>query len=146
MMASIGARDTRPELLVRRAMHQAGLRFRLHRRDLPGTPDLVFPRFRTVVFVHGCFWHRHAGCRFSTLPASNREWWKEKLRKNRMRDRRQQKALRNAGWRVLVVWECELREPRALAKLACALRSRSTETGEHRPRKSSIRSRLREPR
>lgn len=138
MMARIGAKNTRPELVVRRAMHRAGLRFRLHRRDLPGTPDLVFPRFRTVVFVHGCFWHRHGGCRFSTLPASNREWWKEKLRMNRLRDLRQQKALRHAGWKVLVVWECELREPRALAGLARAIRGQIVAPKTHADRKEGM--------
>lgn len=122
MMASIKGRDTRPEMAVRRAMHAAGLRFRLHRRDLPGTPDLVFPKHSTVVFVHGCFWHRHSRCRFATLPASNRLWWKEKLAKNRVRDGRKQRALRREGWTVIVVWECELRDPRTLPRLARSVR------------------------
>lgn len=123
IMASIKGHDTCPEMAVRRAMHAAGLRFRLHRRDLPGTPDLVFPRHHTVVFVHGCFWHRHSRCRFAKLPASARLWWKEKLTTNRLRDDRQQRALRREGWKVIVVWECELRDPRTLPRLARSIRS-----------------------
>ncbi|MCE7888802.1 MAG: DNA mismatch endonuclease Vsr [Sorangiineae bacterium PRO1] len=123
MMASIRGHNTRPELAVRRAMHAAGLRFRLHRKDLPGKPDLVFPRYRTVVFVHGCFWHRHAGCEVARLPEANRDWWKEKFRRNRMRDSRQQRALRRDGWNVIVVWECELQRPRTLSRLARAIRT-----------------------
>lgn len=123
MMASVKRSSTGPELAVRKAMHAHGLRFRLQRRDLPGTPDLVFPRHRTVVFVHGCFWHRHIGCRYATLPATNREWWRKKLRKNRVRDARQKRMLLREGWAVIVVWECAIREPRVFRTLARAIRA-----------------------
>src|SRR5690606_35321218 len=126
MMASVKGRDKRPEMVVRRARHAAGLRVRLHRRDLPGIPDLVFPRYHTVVFVHGCFWHRHSRCRLARLPISNREWWKEKLTKNRLRDSRQARALRREGWKVVIVWECELADRRTLPGLARSIRSGQT--------------------
>jgi DNA mismatch endonuclease (patch repair protein) len=107
-MASIGPRDTEPELAVRRALHAAGLRFRLHAVSLPGRPDIVLPRFRSVVFVHGCFWHRH-GCALASEPATRRAFWREKFARNVARDKRTAAALRRAGWRVLTVWECALR-------------------------------------
>ncbi|WP_417721981.1 very short patch repair endonuclease [Salipiger sp.] len=108
MMAGIGARNTRPEIALRRRMHALGFRFRLHRRDLPGTPDLVFPRHRAAVFVHGCFWHRHAGCRKASTPATRTAFWQEKFAANVARDRRVQAELIARGWRVAVVWECAL--------------------------------------
>jgi DNA mismatch endonuclease (patch repair protein) len=111
-MAAIHGHDTAPERLVRSALHRHGLRFRLHVRDLPGRPDIVLPRHRTVILVHGCFWHRHIRCAKSTLPAINRAWWVAKLRRNRARDRRN---IRAAGWRVIVVWECELGVSRGTA-------------------------------
>lgn len=123
IMASIGPRDTVPELTVRRALHAAGLRFRLHAVSLPGRPDIVLPRFRSVVFVHGCFWHRHIGCRRSTIPRTNRAWWAVKLRRNRARDRRNQRALHELGWRVFVVWECEVERRAALDALIRRIRA-----------------------
>ncbi len=114
-MASVRSRDTVPEMVVRRLAHRLGFRFRLHRKDLPGSPDLVFPRYGAVVFVHGCFWHRHKGCRYASTPKSRTEYWSEKFRKNVARDRRAKGALRGMGWRVLVVWECETRDDEALA-------------------------------
>ena len=122
MMAAIGGRNTRPELRVRKALHAAGLRFRLHRRDLPGSPDIVLPKFRTVVFVHGCFWHRHPGCHFATTPATNVQFWREKLQSNVDRDKRQRRLLINAGWRVLVIWECQSRSAAALAAIVRRIR------------------------
>ncbi len=107
-MSRIRGRDTKPELLVRRGLHARGLRFRLHRRDLPGSPDLVFPRFRVVVFVHGCFWHGH-GCHLFTMPATRRDFWTQKIGRNAERDNQALEALRAKGWRVLTVWECALR-------------------------------------
>lgn len=107
-MSRIRGRDTKPEMLIRHGLHALGLRYRLHDRRLPGCPDLVFARHRAVVFVHGCFWHAH-GCALSKLPATRREFWREKLRNNSARDRRAVEALRAAGWRVLVVWECAIR-------------------------------------
>lgn len=108
MMSGIRGRDTKPELTVRRYLHGRGLRFRLAPKELPGKPDIVLPRFRTTIFVHGCFWHRHPGCRFATTPASNKDFWEKKFDQNVRRDTRKSKALQELGWRVLVVWECEL--------------------------------------
>ncbi len=109
-MSRIRGRDTKPEMLVRQGLHARGLRYRLHDRMLLGRPDLVFPRHQAVVFVHGCFWHAH-GCVFSKLPATRRDFWKQKLEGNAARDRRAIDALQAAGWRVLVIWECALRGP-----------------------------------
>ena len=109
MMAGIKCRDTKPELVVRRIAHRLGLRFRLHRKDLPGRPDLVFPRRRLAVFVHGCFWHRHDGCRYAYTPKSRVGFWTRKFAENVARDRRNEEALRDLGWRVLVIWECTTR-------------------------------------
>jgi DNA mismatch endonuclease (patch repair protein) len=112
MMSRIRANDTRPELLVRRFLHAAGLRFRIHQRSLPGTPDIVLRRFNTAIFVNGCFWHRHTGCKYATTPSSNEEFWKEKLAANIDRDQRNIQQLVALGWHVIVVWECALRAPR----------------------------------
>ena len=110
MMAGIKGRDTGPERIVRRIAHGLGFRYRLHRKDLPGRPDLVFPRHRLAVFVHGCFWHRHNGCRYAYTPKSRVMFWMEKFAGNVTRDRRNEEALRNLGWRVLVIWECETKD------------------------------------
>lgn len=110
VMARIGPKDTKPELRVRKLAHHLGYRFRLHRQDLPGTPDLVFPRYRAVVFVHGCFWHRHQGCRYATTPATRRDFWESKFERNVARDRRAIESLEEIGWKVLVIWECETRD------------------------------------
>ena len=110
MMAGIGSRNTAPELVLRRALHARGLRYRLHDRKLPGTPDLEFRRFQAVCFVHGCFWHRHAGCPYSTTPTTREEFWRTKFHANVERDRRNQRDLLEAGWRVAIVWECALRK------------------------------------
>lgn len=116
MMAGIRARDTKPEMLVRRLLFASGYRFRLHRRDLPGAPDVVLPGRKVAIFVHGCFWHRHPGCSFATLPATNAAFWHAKLSGNVKRDVRAIEALTAAGWRVLVVWECATkRKPPAAA-------------------------------
>ena len=116
MMAGIKGRDTLPEITVRRTAHRLGLRFRLFRKDLPGCPDLVFPRHRLAVFVHGCFWHRHDGCQYAYLPKSRIGFWKEKFAGNVERDGRSEDALRELGWRVLVIWECETRDERSIRK------------------------------
>ncbi|MGU1284777.1 very short patch repair endonuclease [Pseudomonas aeruginosa] len=107
-MSRIRGKDTQPELALRKILHKLGLRYRLHGAALPGKPDLVFPRYRTVVFVHGCFWHRHAGCNIASTPKSNTPFWLEKFEKNIARDARVAAQLEAEGWRVLVVWECEL--------------------------------------
>lgn len=103
------SKDTRPEMLVRRLAHRLGYRFRLHRRDLPGSPDLVFPARRAVIFVHGCFWHQHDCLRGARRPSSNAAYWHPKLARNVERDRDARQQLENKGWRVLVLWECEMR-------------------------------------
>jgi DNA mismatch endonuclease (patch repair protein) len=110
MMSGIRGKNTMPELLVRKYLHGRGLRFRLHEKKLPGKPDLVFPKYKVVVFVHGCFWHQHAGCKYASKPNSNESFWANKLSENVTRDSYQIAALGELGWRVLVVWECELRE------------------------------------
>ena len=109
LMARIGGRDTAPEMAVRRIAHRMGLRFRIHRKDLPGRPDLVFPKHRLALFVHGCFWHRHEGCRFAYMPKTRIEFWKKKFEGNVARDKRQESALHALGWKVLTIWECEVR-------------------------------------
>jgi DNA mismatch endonuclease (patch repair protein) len=116
MMAGIRGRDTKPELAVRRYLHCHGLRYRLHARELPGRPDVVLPRYRTAVFVHGCFWHRHESCRFAYTPKTREEFWLRKLEGNAARDGRDQQRLRDLGWRVEVVWECEV-GPERLSRL-----------------------------
>jgi DNA mismatch endonuclease, patch repair protein len=109
-MRRIRSTDTAPELALRRMIHRLGYRFRLHRKDLPGCPDVVFPGRRRVIFAHGCFWHQHAGCREGRIPASRLEYWEPKLRRNQSRDSANQARLEEQGWGVLVVWECELKD------------------------------------
>ena len=118
-MASVGQRDTGAELALRRALHKIGLRYKLHDRALPGSPDLVFPRFNAVVFVHGCYWHSH-GCYKSTVPKSRRAFWTRKFTANRERDERNLRLLEKNGWRALVVWECELKGKTAKSSSAIA--------------------------
>lgn len=117
MMSAVRGRDTSPELAVRSYLHAAGLRFRVNVRGLPGSPDLVFRKHRTVVFVHGCFWHRHAGCAFATTPASRREFWDTKFSANVSRDRHNESRLIELGWTVITVWECETRSITTLDEL-----------------------------
>lgn len=112
MMSGIQGKNTRPEMLLRRSLHRLGFRYRLYSRALPGKPDIVFPKYRAVVFVHGCFWHRHPGCRYTTNPATRPEFWQEKFRGTIERDRRAVERLTKQGWRVAVVWECALRRHR----------------------------------
>lgn len=125
MMSGIRGKNTLPEMLVRRFLHGLGLRYRLHDRGLPGAPDLVFPRHGVVIFVHGCYWHRHEGCKYATTPASNVEFWETKFAENVRRDRAAVMALKKAGWRVFILWECGLRTSdtvRALHWLPKAIR------------------------
>ena len=112
MMAGIRSRDTKPEIVIRKYLHAAGFRFRLSPSHLPGKPDIVLPKYRTAVFVHGCFWHQHAGCKFLARPASNRQFWADKLGANVARDKRVRRQLRKLGWNVIVVWECQTRSGR----------------------------------
>ena len=127
MMAAIRGKDTKPEVIVRSFLHRLGFRFRLHGRDLPGRPDIVLPKYRTVVEVRGCFWHRHEGCPFAYTPKSNREFWESKLNGNRERDRRNLRDLARLGWRVIEVWECELGENGVLERLPGRIRARVTD-------------------
>ena len=107
-MSRIRGKDTRPEILLRKALFSRGMRYRLHRRDLPGTPDIVFAGPRTTIFVNGCFWHRHEGCNLTTTPTTRPEFWQEKFDRTVERDRRNISALSDAGWSVIVVWQCEI--------------------------------------
>jgi DNA mismatch endonuclease (patch repair protein) len=115
MMGAIRGKNTAPEMIVRSAAHRMGLRFRLHGR-LPGRPDLVFAKWKTVIFVNGCFWHRHVGCKRTTLPKSNIAFWKKKFAANIRRDRSNYERLRELGWRVIILWQCELSSPEVTAK------------------------------
>lgn len=114
LMSRIRSKNTNPEVTVRRMLHARGLRFRLHRRDLPGKPDIVFPRHRLAILVHGCFWHQHEGCRLASKPKSRIEYWTPKLSGNVRRDLKAQAALRALGWRVEIIWECEARSAKAI--------------------------------
>lgn len=113
-MQSIRNKNTKPEVVVRSICHKLGYRFRLHRAELPGSPDIVFPKLKLCIFVHGCFWHRHFGCRFSTVPKTRPEFWMNKFAKNVERDARVVNALISLGWRVELVWECEIRDTDSL--------------------------------
>lgn len=112
MMSNIRGRDTKPEMRVRRALHRAGFRFRLHVPLMPGRPDIVLPRYRVAIFVHGCFWHRHEGCRFSTTPATRTGFWNDKFASNVERDAKHTASLVASGWRVATIWECALKKPK----------------------------------
>lgn len=111
MMSGIRGRDTKPELALRRALHARGFRFRLHSTNVYGRPDLVLPKYRSVIFVHGCFWHRHDGCRYTTSPSTRPEFWQAKFEANVTRDDEVRRTLLEDGWRVATVWECALRKP-----------------------------------
>jgi DNA mismatch endonuclease, patch repair protein len=126
-MRLIRSRDTSPELRVRRAVHRLGFRYRLHVKGLPGKPDIVFPRHKIAMFVHGCFWHRHPdpGCKLARMPKSRVQFWLMKLEGNQSRDKVQQQQLRDLGWRVLVIWECDTKKPETLnAAIRKALETR----------------------
>jgi DNA mismatch endonuclease (patch repair protein) len=111
-MARIRARDTRPELLVRSYLHKQGFRFRVHVKDLPGTPDIVLPKYKTLIFIQGCFWHGHEGCKEFRLPKTRTEWWAEKITRNKKKEAENSVKLDELGWNSLVIWTCELRKPR----------------------------------
>lgn len=109
-MSQIKSKNTKPEIFVRKYLHSKGLRFRLHNNKLPGKPDLTLPKYHTVIFVNGCFWHGHNGCKYFTLPKTRTEWWKEKIEETRKRDQSAKSLLKEKGWRVLVIWECDLKQ------------------------------------
>lgn len=117
MMSGIKGKNSRPEIIIRKLLFAAGHRFRLHRKDLPGTPDIVLTSRKVAVFVHGCFWHMHTNCKYAKLPSTRQEFWQEKLAGNVKRDQKAIDALMSSGWRVLVVWECSTRNAAALALL-----------------------------
>jgi DNA mismatch endonuclease (patch repair protein) len=122
LMAKIKGKNTAPELAVRSLLHRAGLRFRIHVRALPGTPDIVLPRHRTIVFIHGCFWHRHSGCKIATTPQTHKKFWADKFARNVANDRKHLRQLRRLGWRVVTIWSCQLQNPnRILARIEKAL-------------------------
>ena len=122
IMASIKGKDTQPEMRVRTFLHNRGLRYKLHDKNLPGRPDLVFPRYKTVLFVQGCFWHGHKGCKYFRLPKSNVQYWKNKILTNRERDERNIAKLQEMSWNVLQVWECETKDFAILESLAIDIR------------------------
>ncbi len=125
-MSRIRSKDTKPELIVRSLLHRMGYRFRLYRKDLPGKPDIVLPKYKTVIFVHGCFWHRHKNCKNCTMPSSNQLFWKKKFDKNIKKDRLSKTQLHHYGWKVLTIWECETKkEDRFKKKLCHALTEKS---------------------
>ena len=114
-MSRIRGKDTRPEIIVRSLLHRLGYRFRLDRKDIPGKPDMVLPKYKTAIYVHGCYWHRHSGCRLAYTPKSNLEFWSKKFLGNIKRDTEVSMALKAAGWKQLVIWECETRDQETLA-------------------------------
>ena len=107
VMSRIRSKDTKPEKIIRSILHKLGFRFRINRKDLPGKPDIVLPKYRTVIFVHGCFWHQHEGCKIASKPKSSSEYWKVKFTKNIERDKKNQEKLKLMGYRVIIIWECE---------------------------------------
>ncbi|KTE36430.1 hypothetical protein ATE62_14640 [Sphingopyxis sp. HIX] len=126
LMARFRSQDTKPEIAVRRLLHRLGYRFRIHVGRLPGKPDIALPKYRTAIFVHGCFWHRHAGCKVATVPKTRQDFWQAKFEGNIQRDRRNASELEAMGWQVIIVWECETRDiDRVAEALESALRSRS---------------------
>lgn len=128
LMSRIGPRDTAPERVVRKLLSQLGFRYRLHNRKLPGTPDICLHGKRKIIFVHGCFWHRHKRCRRATTPKTRRAFWADKFEANVRRDRRNVRALKKIGWDVLIVWECQSRSPEALRKRLLSFVERSAPT------------------
>jgi DNA mismatch endonuclease (patch repair protein) len=108
-MSRIRSKDTKPEMQVRRFLHKSGFRFRLHVKDLPGKPDIVLPKYKTVIFVHGCFWHGHDGCGKAALPTTRTDWWKEKINRNIQNDINAEATLKAKNWRIIVIWQCELK-------------------------------------
>ena len=128
-MSRIRGKDTKPELALRSAMHRLGFRFRLHGAKLPGRPDLVFPKYRAAVFVHGCFWHRHQGCKIASMPKTNTPFWQAKFTRNIDRDAEVTKALQSVGWRVFKVWECELASEEKAGQAAATLANALLEAG-----------------
>ncbi|MBL7738825.1 MAG: DNA mismatch endonuclease Vsr [Chitinophagaceae bacterium] len=121
-MSQIRATDTKPELLVRKFLHGHGFRYKLHDKTLPGKPDIVLPKYKTVIFVHGCFWHGHKNCRYFVVPKTRTQWWLDKISRNKGNDEKTVKALKKGGWKIITVWECQLKPARAEKTLSSLLR------------------------
>ena len=115
-MSAINSKNTKPEIEVRKLLHSMGFRFRLHRKDLPGSPDIFLPKFKTVIFVHGCFWHRHENCKYSSTPKTRVQFWEKKFNSNILRDLENQKKIKDIGLRSIIIWECELKNIKELEK------------------------------
>ncbi|MCA6075595.1 very short patch repair endonuclease [Fulvivirga sedimenti] len=116
-MSRIQAKNTKPELIVRQFLHKKGYRYRLHVKDLPGKPDLVFPKLRTIIQVNGCFWHGHEGCKYFSIPATRKDWWESKIQRTIMKDAENLEILTDLGWRVITIWECQLKGVRKASTL-----------------------------
>ena len=141
-MSQIKSKDTKPELMIRKFLFSKGLRYRLHNKKLPGKPDIVFKKYRTVLFVNGCFWHGHENCRYFVLPKTRTEWWKEKIYGNKARDLKNKEELYNLGWRVLEVFECELKgdnKSKNLNHLAQTIKAYHNNYSSHRESKNHLR-------
>ena len=108
-MSAIKSKNTKPEIKVRKVLHSMGYRFRLHSKDLPGSPDIVLPKYKTVIFVHGCFWHRHQNCKYASTPKTRQEFWNKKFNENINRDKINQENLSSKGWKIIIIWECEIK-------------------------------------
>lgn len=115
-MSLIHSSDTKPEVIVRKLLHSLGYRFRLHKKDLPGKPDIVLKKHRTIIFIHGCFWHQHKGCKRSNIPKSNKSYWQLKLENNVKRDKQHKQSLKKLGWKTITIWECETKNIKKLIK------------------------------
>ncbi len=113
-MSAIKSKNTKPEIAVRKLLHSMGYRFRLHRKDLPGSPDIVLPKYKTIIFVHGCFWHRHENCKYASTPKTRKEFWENKFNANKIRDQKILKEIKNLGWKFIIIWECEARNIRSI--------------------------------
>ncbi len=122
-MSMIKGKNTKPEIMVRKFLHSKGFRFRLHKKDLPGKPDIVLPKYRTVIFIHGCFWHGHKNCKYFVVPKTRTKWWLNKIERNRLNDNRNDTKLRKAGWKIITLWECQLK-PKKVLKTLLKLESR----------------------
>ena len=127
-MSRIKGKDTKPEILVRKFLHAHGYRYRLHVKDLPGKPDIVLPKYKTVIFVHGCFWHGHEGCKYFTIPKTKPEWWENKINTNKSNDKKAYELLKKSGWNILTIWTCELKPKKIESSLNKLLKRLSTPT------------------
>lgn len=116
-MRRISAKNTKPEIIVRSLLHKNGFRFRLHKKDISGKPDIVLKKYNTVIFVHGCFWHQHENCKRATVPKTNKEYWIPKLEKNKKKDKRYKFLLKKLGWNIITIWECETKDEKKLKKI-----------------------------